>query len=183
MNLHGLKPVVSYSCIIWLFALLVDILFYCHFRNMAYRLGKIAISPKAISPKKLFQLWKFFADYLTCSTFQYTYCFSNAIISLQLYQQVHMVFLDTYLAYPPTVHPASIIQKPFQTIGYFASEYPLTILWYPHQMVLQFVPCMCTFPISGHSQIMPQVPSLSQENPGFARSPLLPRAKARGWSV
>jgi len=40
-------------------------------------------------------------------------------------------------------------------------------------VALEFVPHISAFPISGYSQIMPQVPSLSQENPDFTHSPIL----------
>jgi hypothetical protein len=86
----------------------------------------------------------------------------NAVFWLQPYQDMHMVTLNCEHLYPPPVYPAALIQERFQPFGYFTYQDTLPVFWYPHEVVLQPVTCVCPLPVSDHGQIMPQIPSLRQ---------------------
>src|SRR4030042_1160042 len=136
------------------------------FINVAYCFGKIPIRPKAISPQKLFELWILFSYHPTRSPFEPLYPVSHPIVWLRLDDNMYVVLFDTQLTDPPLIHPACFPQQLPQADDHFASQYPPTILRYPHQVVLQTVFRMGPSLVSGHSQIM------SEFDPAFYQTGL-----------
>jgi hypothetical protein len=90
---------------------------------------------------------------------------------------MNMVRLNAHLADPPPVHPTRLIQQAFEPDGYFALDYASPIFGDPYQMILQLVLCMRPPGVSGHSQIMPDLPPLCQPELASFRVPFIPRLK------
>jgi hypothetical protein len=111
--------------------LISDVPFYDLFIKRTYRLGKIAVRPQTVSPQEFFQLRVGFAYDSTRSTLQYLHDLGHAFSGPELDDEVDMVFLHRYFFYPPSIHLAGFKQKLFYMRGYFASQYPFSILRYP----------------------------------------------------
>jgi hypothetical protein len=100
---------------------------------------------------------------------------------------MEMIVLDAYLADPPPVHLAGLVQQPFQTDGYFALQHALPELGNPYQMILESMLCMSPTPVSGHSQIMPErtsaPPARAGCAPGCHSSPGLKAWGFLAWAI
>jgi hypothetical protein len=80
---------------------------------------------------------------------------------------MNMIILNRQLTDPPAVHLARLIHQSLEADGYFASQYPFPVFWNPHHVVLKPVFGMGSRGISGHSQIMPDLPPLRQPRADF----------------
>jgi hypothetical protein len=93
-----------------------------------------------------------------------------------------MVRLDAHLADLPSIQLARFMHQLSQPYGYLASEHPLTVFRYPYQVHLYPVLCMCARPISGHGQIMPDIPPLRQLRRLRSGRPFIPELESSGFS-
>jgi hypothetical protein len=90
---------------------------------------------------------------------------------------MNMITLYAHLADPPPIHFARFVHEPFEPDGYFALDHASPIFWNPYYMILKSMLCMGSSGVSGHSQIMPDLPPLRQPELASFRVPFIPRLK------
>ena len=100
--------------------MLSDVLLHNVFVDLPYRLGKIPIRPKAVSPQKFFQFRKFFPQDSTRPPFENLDYLGHATVQWYLHNSVHMIILNAHLADPPVIHFARLIHEVLEADGNFA---------------------------------------------------------------
>jgi len=75
---------------------------------------------------------------------------------------MEVLILNIHFANPPLVHATDIIEKFLEVNGNFSLQHTLPIFGNPYQMKLKPMFRMRSACVSGHNQIMPDLPSLRQ---------------------
>ena len=116
-----------------------DVATHSGFVRSSDGLGKVAISPQAVSPKKLLQLREFFSDNLARSSLQVLDGGGQRYAGRELEEHVHMVRHDREFMNIPPVHPATLVEQMGEASDELSLKYSPAIFGDEYHMVHETV--------------------------------------------
>ena len=125
--------------ILLLQALVSNVLRYARFiPKFAYCIHKISIGPKFPSPKLLLYLWMLLEDLSGSQTFYYRNDLAWTHRWNALYQEMNMVFVNSYFQKENVVSFRYFKTDIFQTFINFLAEYDSAIFCRTYKMIQQY---------------------------------------------